>query len=149
MPANRTFSVVRAFVNFLLDTNHWSYLQRRHEGVMRQIRALPADSKLYMPVIAQAELLAGVETVVYGRRKDELRALYEETIERAAEVLPIDSRVAVEFAQIYSQLRQAGRPIGTNDIWIAATARVHDATLATSDPDFGSVPKLRLVDWTK
>lgn len=67
-------------MNYLLDTNHWSYLQRRHPSVLGRLQSLPGDATLYMPVIAQAELLVGVELAAEGRRKQELRALYETAI---------------------------------------------------------------------
>ena len=54
-------------MRYLLDTNHWSYLQRRHPGIVARLRGLSDDAVLYMPVLAQAELLAGVELTVAGR----------------------------------------------------------------------------------
>ncbi len=53
-----------AAVNYLLDTNHWSYLQCREDGVVRHIQSLPDAATLYMPVVARAELVAGVELAV-------------------------------------------------------------------------------------
>jgi predicted nucleic acid-binding protein len=64
-------------MNYLLDTNHWSYLQRRHPAVLARIRQLPQEATLYMPVVAQAALLAGVELAVDARRKEKLRSPYE------------------------------------------------------------------------
>ena len=62
-------------MKYLLDTNHWSYLQRGHPSVLARLQALAVDAVLYMPVVAQAELLAGVELTAAGRRKEELRRL--------------------------------------------------------------------------
>jgi predicted nucleic acid-binding protein len=116
--------------------------------VVEHIQGLSSQDTLFMPVIAQAEHLAGVEVAPLGKRKEELRKLYEETLEQTAEVLIVDSRIAIEFARIYAQLRSAGKPIGTNDIWIAAIAMAHQSTLVTSDPDFAHVAGLRLEDWS-
>ena len=44
--------------------------------MVRHIQSLPDTATLYMPVVAQAELLAGVELVVSEPRKQELRTLY-------------------------------------------------------------------------
>lgn len=63
-------------MNCLLDTNHWSYLQRREASVVSHIQSLPDAATLYMPVVAQAELLAGVELAVHEPRKQELQTLY-------------------------------------------------------------------------
>ena len=62
-------------MNYLLDTNHWSYLQRREAMVVSHFQSLPDDATLYMPVVAQAELLAGVELAVSEPRQQELRTL--------------------------------------------------------------------------
>jgi len=42
-----------------------------------------------------------------------------------------------------------GRPIGPNDLMIAATARAHDAVLVTNNTgEFSRVAGLRMEDWT-
>jgi tRNA(fMet)-specific endonuclease VapC len=39
--------------------------------------------------------------------------------------------------------------IGSNDLWVAATALVHGATLATANPgEFSRIPGLILEDWS-
>ncbi|NOS99744.1 MAG: PIN domain-containing protein [Phycisphaerales bacterium] len=135
-------------MNYLLDTNHWSYIQRRHPAVLSHLQTLSNDAVLYMPVIAQAELLAGVELTVAGRRKDELRRLYEHVVGESAQILPVDSRVAEQFAATFARLHRAGRPIETNDIWIAAIAAVHDCIVVSNDAHFRSIEGLRVEDWT-
>ena len=67
-------------MNYLLDTNHWSYLQRHEAMVVNHIQSLPDEATLYMPVVAQAELLAGVELAVSEPRKPELHTLYRQVI---------------------------------------------------------------------
>jgi tRNA(fMet)-specific endonuclease VapC len=137
-----------ATVNYLLDTNHWSYLQRREARVIGHIQSLPDAVTLYMPVVAQAELLAGVELVVNEPRKQELRTLYAQVITMAADVLPITSEVAEQFADIFANLRRQGRPIDTNDIWIAAIARVHNLIVVTNDEHFQYVEGLPVENWS-
>jgi tRNA(fMet)-specific endonuclease VapC len=85
--------------------------------VVNHIQILPDEAALYMPVVAQAELLAGVELAVSEPRKQELRTLYRQVITMAADILPITSEVAEQFAHIFANLRRKGRPIDTNDIW--------------------------------
>lgn len=135
-------------MNYLLDTNHCSYIQRRHPAVLARLKSLPEDAVLFLPVVAQAELLAGVETLPDGRRKAELRRLYEETLRDAADVLLIDSRVAEQFASIFGQLHRDGRPIETNDIWIGAIALAHDLTVVSNDAHLQFIKGLRVEDWT-
>ena len=135
-------------MKYLLDTNHWSYLQRGHPSVLARLQSLAMDAVLYMPVVAQAELLAGVELTAAGRRKEELRRLYERVVAESAEVLPIDSRVAERFALIFAGLHRAGRRIETNDIWIAAIAWVHECIVVSNDAHFRGIDDLTVEDWT-
>ena len=135
-------------MNYLLDTNHWSYLQRREAMVVSHIQNLPDEATLYMPVVAQAKLLAGVELAVSEPRKQELRTLYAQVITMAADILPITSEVAEQFAHIFANLRRQGRPIDTNDIWIAAIARVHNLVVVTNDEHFQYVEGLQVENWS-
>ena len=136
-------------MRYLLDTNHWSYLQEGHPEVITCFRRLPEEAEVYMSVVTQAELLAGIELVRSERRRRELERLYREVIGSVTEIVPITSEVAREFAHVYVELRRKGRPIETNDMWIAATARVFGFILVTSDEHFQYVDGLRVEDWTK
>lgn len=136
-------------MKYLLDTNHWSYLQRRHPAVLARLQGLPAEAVLYMPVVAQAELLAGVELTADGKRKEELRRLYEHAIGECADILVVDSAVAERFAGVLAHLRRKGRPIETNDIWVAAIALAHDLIVVSNDEHFQYVEGLQVENWTK
>jgi len=136
-------------VNYLLDTNHWSYLQRKHPVVLAHIQSLPNEATLYMPVVAQAELLVGVELAASEPRKQALRVLYGQVTAEATDILGITSEVAERFADVFAALRRQGKPIGTNDVWIAAIALTHDLILVSGDEHFQYVDGLRLEDWTK
>ncbi len=46
------------------------------------------------------------------------------------------------ITRIYAYLRSAGRPIPTNDLWIAASAMEHGAELLTTDGHFRDVPQI-------
>jgi tRNA(fMet)-specific endonuclease VapC len=51
-------------------------------------------------------------------------------------------RPSVGFAALKLQLKRAGTPIPLNDVWIAALALQHGATLFTHDRDFENIPQL-------
>jgi tRNA(fMet)-specific endonuclease VapC len=62
--------------------------------------------------------------------------------------LPFDDRCAEHHGQIRTGLEREGRPIGPNDLMIAATARAHGLTLVThNSAEFVRVPGLPLEDW--
>ena len=58
------------------------------------------------------------------------------------EVLAADRRTAEIFGAMVAELRQRGKPLPTNDIWIAAAAAQAGATLITWDAHFREIPLL-------
>lgn len=62
-------------------------------------------------------------------------------------VLNCDSDTADYYGHIRLGLKQKGRPIPENDIWIAAVALQHDLTLATRDAHFSNIEGLRVENW--
>lgn len=50
-------------------------------------------------------------------------------------VLPWTMDVSWQYGEIFRQLQSQGGLIGTNDLWIAATALVHGAGVVTSNGD--------------
>jgi tRNA(fMet)-specific endonuclease VapC len=135
-------------VTYLLDTNHWSYVQEKQPAVLRHIQGMSDEDTLYMSVVTQAELLGGVELVDDTRRRAKLYTVYREAVEMATEVLPVTSDVAVQFARVYASLRRKGRPIDTNDMWIAATAMAHSLIVVSNDAHFAYIDGLAVEDWT-
>jgi predicted nucleic acid-binding protein len=63
-------------------------------------------------------------------------------------ILPFDEDVAWQYGQSYRYLKEHGLLIGTNDLWIAATALVHDMPLATRNRrHFTRVPGLKVASY--
>jgi len=60
-------------------------------------------------------------------------------------VYPIDEGTAEFYAQILYNLRQIGKPVPTNDIWIAAAAFQNGLRLFTRDSHFQSIAGLYLI----
>ena len=62
--------------------------------------------------------------------------------------LPFDDLGAKQCGPIRAELKRQGRPIGPNDLFIAATAHACDLTLVTHNTrEFSQVPGQKLVDW--
>lgn len=57
-------------------------------------------------------------------------------------ILQHDMKTAEHYASIVKQLKHKGRPIPTNDIWIAANAVKHALTLYSFDEHFRYVDDL-------
>jgi predicted nucleic acid-binding protein len=60
------------------------------------------------------------------------------------EILPVTEETAEYYAIVYKDLRAKGRPIPTNDLWIAAAAMEHGLALVSRDRHFGEVEGLRV-----
>ena len=57
-------------------------------------------------------------------------------------ILSLDEETAERYAAIRDYLRQQGRPIPVNDLWIAASAAQHGLRLLTLDDHFNSLPQV-------
>jgi tRNA(fMet)-specific endonuclease VapC len=58
-----------------------------------------------------------------------------------------DLDVAREYGRLKQRLKEKGRPLPENDIWIAVAARRHRMTLVTRDSHFQEVEDLETADW--
>jgi tRNA(fMet)-specific endonuclease VapC len=54
---------------------------------------------------------------------------------------------AISYYQIRLNLKQKGKPISENDIWIAAQCLENQWTLATNDAHFTNVDGLTVATW--
>jgi tRNA(fMet)-specific endonuclease VapC len=87
-----------------------------------------------VPAVTLGEVRAGF--ILGGRRsqnEEELRRFLGHPI---VEVVPVDAEVSTHFAEMVVQLRGAGTPVPTNDIWIAATSARVGALVLTYDRHF-------------
>jgi tRNA(fMet)-specific endonuclease VapC len=124
-------------VRVLLDTNAYSALRRGHEVVSEHARRA---EKVYMSTVVAGELLFGFRN---GTRYEEnVRALHAFLEDPNVLLLPVTWNTADHFGRISTALRKRGKPIPTNDIWIAAHAIEMDADLISSDPHFDAIDGL-------
>jgi tRNA(fMet)-specific endonuclease VapC len=64
-------------------------------------------------------------------------------------IVPCDLSVAREYGRLKQSLRERGRPIPENDMWIAATAKCHDMVLVTRDRHFHEIEDLLTAAWDR
>lgn len=116
---------------YCLDTSAYSRFMR---GDATVVEALDRAPWIGVPTITMGELRAGF---LQGRRseanEDELQRFLSHP---AVHVLPVDAEASRHFALIVGDLRKAGTPLATNDIWIAAVAAGAGATVLTFDRHF-------------
>ena len=76
-----------------------------------------------------------------ARRKQSLRDFLRPIV-----VIHSDERICTLWAEVTQAARTSGRPIGTADAWIAATALALRCPLVTHNTaDFAGVPSLKLI----
>lgn len=108
--------------------------------VAPKVLALP---NIILPMVVVGELLFGAKN---SKRRLQNLSYYLEFISSCT-ALPMGRETAASYAKTRLALKQKGRPIPTNDIWIAAQCLEHNWALATDDKDFGSVDGLILEQW--
>ena len=63
-------------------------------------------------------------------------------------ILPWSTDISWQYGEIYRSLASKGQLIGTNDMWIAATALVHGLGVVTNNgSEFSRVPNLPVVSY--
>jgi len=120
-----------------LDTSAYSAFKRNHPQLRYRIQE--ASQILLNPVVL-GELQAGF--LKGSRLRESLEELAQFLDSPRVSVVLIDEETSEHYAAIFDPLRQAGTPIPTNDIWIAASAVQYDSILLTTDPHFGRTARV-------
>ncbi len=93
--------------------------------------------------ISIGELLSGFKGGVReAGNRDELDQFLDSPRVR---IYSVDENTAEHYAEILNNLKQTGRPIPTNDIWIAAIAFQYGLKMFTKDIHFKYIPGLPLI----
>lgn len=130
-------------LKYLLDTNIAIYvIKRRPIEVMGLFNE--NAGRMALSAITLSELFHGAEK---SARVAQNLAVVEE-FASLLEVLPYTAQASMHYGAIRSALEKAGRPIGVNDLHIAAHARSAGLTLVTNNTsEFERVPGLVLQNW--
>lgn len=125
---------------YLLDTNIIIALFASDTNILQKLKNIP---EIFLSSIVLGELYYGVfksaNTEKNFQRIDELR--------KTLTVLSCDDNTAVLYGKIKNKLREKGKPIPENDIWISAVCLQNNLKLITRDKHFEEVEDLRLEYW--
>jgi tRNA(fMet)-specific endonuclease VapC len=132
-------------MRYLLDTNIVSELVRNPQGkVAEQILKL-GERKVCTSIIVAAELRYGAEKKQSPRLSAQLEAVLG-----ALEILPFEKPADASYGSLRAQLERAGKPIGANDLLIAAQALALGHTVVTdNEKEFSRVRQLNLENWLR
>lgn len=124
----------------IFDTNALSAFI---DGDARLRTAISAEDELALPSIALGEYLFGIRQSRYRNR-------YERWLEEHLSIFTIfqvGPKTASHYADIRSELKLAGQPIPSNDIWIAAITREQDSRVASRDTHFRIIRGIQVLSW--
>jgi len=123
----------------LIDTNFYADImlgQTQTADILRR-----AANILLCPIVA-GELLYGFKNG--GKEKQNLEQFERFVNLPSVRTVDITTETAQFFALVMSELKTAGTPLPTNDVWIAACAMEHAAAIATRNEHFKKIPNLLL-----
>jgi len=120
-----------------LDTSAYSQFKR---GDQQVVELIDRADWLGVPVVVLGELAVGFRQ---GKRRHENQAELDRFLGNpAVEVLPVEEDMVGFYADIVLDLKKAGTPLPANDIWIAAVAARHGASVLTYDQHFRSIARV-------
>lgn len=121
----------------MLDTSAYSAFLRGNAEVNQ---ALQAAEEIYLNPVVLGELAAGFARG--GREKKNKDILREFLASPRVRIAVIDEETAERYAAILTYLRSKGKPMPTNDLWIASTAMQHGLKLITTDGHYRDAPQI-------
>jgi len=128
----------------LVDTDVFSFLMKRHT-LAAQYEKHTKGKKLALSFVTVGELLTWSKHRNWGLAKI---AEMERSIALTG-VIPYDMALCQTYAELNAKLLKAGRPIGDNDLWIAATAIRHSIPLVSHNrKHYDDIPGLVLISET-
>ena len=128
---------------FLLDTDMLSQLIRAPQGAVARRLVAAGEGNVFTSAVVACELR-------YGARKRGSQGLTErvEQLLASLEVAALEPGVDRVYAEIRCALESEGRPIGANDLLIAAHALEQEAVLVSGNVgEFRRVKGLEVQDW--
>lgn len=128
---------------YVLDTNIVSDIIRNPAGKSAARLREVGDHGLAVSIITAAELRFGAAKSGSARLLSRV-----ETLLQTLDVLPFDVPADAEYASIRVELEASGKPIGPNDLLIAAHARSLGTTIVTANAaEFSRVRGLNVENW--
>lgn len=120
-----------------LDTSAYSNFQRGQSGA---VDVIDTADWIGMPSTTLGELWSGF--LRGARTKSNVSQLQDFLAHSAVEIVSVDDDVARIYGEIITDLHRSGKPLPTNDIWIAATAARAGAAVLTFDAHFRAIARV-------
>ena len=123
----------------LIDTNAYAAFKKNDADA---VSVLKTTEYVGVNIIVLGELLSGFKG---GTKESINRKELEQFLDSPrVNLLPLDEETAEFYARIYWDVKKRGKPIPTNDLWVAASAMRHGLALFTYDEHFADIAGLIL-----
>jgi tRNA(fMet)-specific endonuclease VapC len=130
---------------YLLDTNAVSDLADNPTGAVASKIAEVGVANVATSIIVSGEIAFGLEQ----KQSERLRRQMQEVL-ASLPILPLEQPADEYYGAVRSILKRQGKPIGPNDLFIAAHALALEATLVTANTgEFSRVPGLKVENWLR
>jgi tRNA(fMet)-specific endonuclease VapC len=127
-------------MGLILDTNALSAFADGDTSVRRE---LIRSSEMLLPSIVLGEFRFGI---YQSKHRNDYEQWLNEVI-FFARLLIVDAETSAHYAEIRLQLKKAGSPIPSNDVWIAALCRQHNFPILSRDKHFDRVEGIVRCGW--
>lgn len=132
-------------MRYLLDTNIVSDLVRRPQGQTAQRIRDVGEAQVCTSIIVAAELRYGAAKRGALRLSAQLEAVLG-----ALDVLPLEPPADAAYGRLRADLERIGRPVGGNDLLIAAHAIALGHTIVTdNEREFDRIEGLACENWLR
>ena len=120
-----------------IDSNRYTDLCR---NLPEAVEIIENANLVFVPLIVIAEQRAGFAN---GNQQEKNERILTKFLNKEeVSILYPDEQTTHFYANLYSYLRKKGKPIPTNDLWIAALVIQYNLTLYDRDSDFDNLPQL-------
>ena len=124
----------------ILDTNA---LSAAAELEPEALKAVANADRIFVPVIVLGEYRLGIsQSRHHTAYENWLRGWLQDVT-----VLEVDEATTHSYAEVGLELKKKGKPIPSNDMWIAAICRQYSLPLLSRDRHFDGISGLQRIEW--
>ena len=129
-----------AINSVLIDTNAYANFKKGNSEAIEIIKNV--QNIIFCPIVL-GELFSGFKI---GSKESQNRKELEEFLELEKVIcVYLDKNTSIEYSDIFKELKMQGKPIPTNDLWIAALAMQHNLPVFTYDKHFTLINGLKII----
>ncbi|TVP65693.1 MAG: type II toxin-antitoxin system VapC family toxin [Nodularia sp. (in: Bacteria)] len=131
-------------MGYLLDTNIVTAIIKQNEKVTTKLASLNRRNQgVFISAITYYEIKRGLLAI-----KASIKLVdFEKLCDEYPVLLLDDMAIFKKATEIHADLKIRGLPIQDADVFIAATAMIHNLILVSHDSDLLRIPDLKLEDW--